>query len=101
MTELSGFTLSYTDPNSGVVLPTAWAQIRQINYTPEKSCLVVTDIYQNEASKIAGKSPVFMNVVAPVSLGSAAWATYFDTAVMDLALHNIQKQALDYLTETI
>jgi len=97
----SGFQRDYTDPGSGMNIPTAWIQIRQINYVPSTYCLIVTDVYLDEAAYLAGKSAIFYNIMKPVKYEDADWMTYFDVSVMTQAGHDIQAQSLLYLENTI
>lgn len=93
----SGFQLNYTDPSSGITILGAWMQIRQINYSPYQSCLVVADVYQNQASYQSGLAPVFYNVAPIVNVDSSDWNNYFDPYILRQANHDIQTQGLTWL----
>ena len=98
---VSGVTANYTDPNTGMNLPTGWVQIRQINYIPSVSCLVVADVYMDQSMKQSSMSPVFTNILSPVNYGDQNWQTFFDPSVMAQAGNDIQSQAIKYLTAII
>lgn len=98
--DVTGFTAPYIDPNTGMELPDAWINIRQINYIPYGSCLVVTDIYKDYAAYVSGMAAVFNNVVPPVDYNTTEWNTYFDTSILSQANHDILAQSIAFL-ETI
>lgn len=93
----SGFTLDYTDPNTGIELPDAWAQIRYIVYTPEFNCSVLCDIYKDQEAYESGSAAVFQNIAPQVLYDDMYWNTYFDPSVMNQEDCNIQAMALEYL----
>jgi len=99
--QASGFTTDYTDPSTGMNLPEAWVQITNILYTPYAYVLIVFDIYKDLSSYQNNMSPVFSNMRAQVNQSSTDWATYFDPDIMDVAGHNIQKQAINWLEANI
>lgn len=96
-----GFTSNYTDPQSGLNLPQAWIQISTIQYRPYDHVLIAVDIYEDLASKQSGMAPVFQNIQMKIGYGSLDWDTYFDPDSMDVAGHNIQKEAIDWLSINI
>lgn len=92
----SGFTSNYTDPNSGIEIVDAWFQIRQINYIPETSVLVVMDVYKDYNAYMSKMTPIFYNVLPQVLVGSMSFTNWFTIAIMDEANHNMLTQALGY-----
>ena len=99
--QASGFTTDYTDPGTGINLPQAWIQIKNMNYFPYGYVNIAWAIYKDLASKEAGMGPVFDNFQHEVSYGSPDWDGFFDPSVMDIADHNIQLQSVSWLQENI
>lgn len=94
---ISGITANYTDRNSGVNLPSAWLQIRQINYVAEYSCHIVVDVYMDQVSYDGGKEAVFTNIISPLFSVDADFDTFFTVGIMRFADHDIATQAMAYL----
>ena len=95
--EASGFETNFVDPGTGIELPTAWIQLRNLLYVPYNYVFMVVDIYKDQASYEAGKSAVFSNIQNSVSVGSADWTNYFDPSIMRQADHDFQSQCLSWV----
>lgn len=95
---VAGIIANYTDPLTGANFPTAWLDIRQINYRPAKSCLVIVDVYESQGSYEGNLEPIFRNILPPVEANTPAFSTYFDIPVMRQADHDIETQAIAYIT---
>lgn len=95
-TATSGFTASYTDPNSGAVYANAWVQLRLISYAPNTSVQVGADVYVDQAAYQSGMQAVAYNILSVVDFGSDDWNTYFDVSVLAQADHDIQSQSLAF-----
>src|SRR3989344_6071414 len=95
--EKTGLEHSYTDEKTGITLPSAWLQIRQINYIPNVSCHVVLDVYVNNSEYKAKKQPLIYNVLNHTTHTQEAFTTYFSTDA--LASSSITVKAMEYLQE--
>lgn len=54
---------SYTEPSTQFTYTNVWAQIKQINLTPNVSCHIFVDIYVNQQSYESGRGPIKFNVL--------------------------------------
>lgn len=86
MTTTPGFLLNYTDPNSGLNLPTAWIiRLSNLNLsdneivfsTRNPTVTFVVNIYEDIDAYTTGKEAVFKNVRITVPLSNSVFLSYF------------------------
>ena len=98
-----GFTINYTDPDTGANYPNAWVVIKTIVYGNPSVTDVATSlslqasIFMDQASFENGKMPVVPNLRAQSNFGDWFWIEFFAIAVLQEANHDLATQSYAFL----
>ncbi len=94
---IQGFVTNYSDPVTNASYSNCWLNIRQINYCPNVSVLVVVDLYNSQKDFQDNMASIKQNIGSSVMYGDQNWTTYFDPSVMKQAGNDLVTQAMAYL----
>lgn len=96
----TGFQFNYTDPDTGINLPTAWIETDPVLYVHDQYVTLLYNIFLSETAKNNGMSPIFKKR-DDIKSTDAAFDTYFALSELNKVNNNIITNSISYLQATL